>query len=74
MRKRKAERVLSDTVGYYHRSKLCCLGILSICHIPFIIVINKNILNIRATAVKYDCMAVYGLYPVDDNISKLSPR
>jgi len=25
--KRKAERVLSDTVGYYHRSKLCCLGI-----------------------------------------------
>ena len=27
MRKRKAERVLSDTVGYYHRSKLCCLGI-----------------------------------------------
>jgi len=27
MRKRKAETVLSDTVGYYHRSKLCCLGI-----------------------------------------------
>jgi len=27
LRKRKAERVLSDTVGYYHRSKLCCLGI-----------------------------------------------
>ena len=25
MRKRKAETVLSDTVGYYHRSKLCCL-------------------------------------------------
>ena len=27
MRKWKAETVLSDTVGYYHRSKLCCLGI-----------------------------------------------
>jgi len=27
MRKRKAETVQSDTVGYYHRSKLCCLGI-----------------------------------------------
>ena len=26
MGKRKAETVLSDTVGYYHRSKLCCLG------------------------------------------------
>jgi len=25
--KRKAETVQSDTVGYYHRSKLCCLGI-----------------------------------------------
>jgi len=25
--KRKAELVQSDTVGYYHRSKLCCLGI-----------------------------------------------
>jgi len=28
MRKRKAETVQSDTVEYYHRSKLCCLGIL----------------------------------------------
>jgi len=27
VRKRKAETVQSDTVGYYHRSKLCCLGI-----------------------------------------------
>ena len=25
--KRKAETVQSDTVRYYHRSKLCCLGI-----------------------------------------------
>ena len=35
MCKRKAEAVQSDTVGYYHRSKLCCLGIykkLSIYH------------------------------------------
>ena len=27
MHKRKAGTVQSDTVGYYHRSKLCCLGI-----------------------------------------------
>jgi len=33
MRKRKAETVLSDTVGYYHRSKLCCLGI---CKVDYI--------------------------------------
>ena len=33
VRKRKAERVQSDNVGYYHRSKLCCLGI----HIDFVI-------------------------------------
>ena len=31
MRKRKAETVLSDTVGYYHRLKLCCLGIWILC-------------------------------------------
>jgi len=28
--KRKAETVQSNTVGYYPRSKLCCLGMCSI--------------------------------------------
>ena len=48
-----------------------------IAYIPSILVINKNILNRRAPAVKYDQTAavpvvgVYGLYPVNDNISKM---
>ena len=40
MRKRKAETVLSDTVGYYHRSKLCCLGICK--YKKILLIINYN--------------------------------
>ena len=38
--KRKAETVQSDTVGYYHRSKLCCLGILKLWILTLLIFCN----------------------------------
>ena len=57
MRKRKAETVLSDTVGYYHRSKLCCLGI-----------VTTNTLQLHYKSVLYivcGCVDVLQI-PVED--------
>ena len=48
-----------------------------IAKIPFISVINKNIFNRRAPAVKYDHTASSGglwLYPVNDNIRKMRTK
>jgi len=51
MGKRKAETVLSDTVGYYHRSKLCCLGIFHTICVSFIYTLD----NLSIQSIDSDC-------------------